>query len=325
MTTNLADIEPILIDRNQPGLVETPYVRDVLKRAILYARAGFPVHLRGPAGTGKTTLAMYLAGQIGQPVILIHGDEELGTSDLVGGEHGYRVRKTVDNFIHTVLKTDENVQRNWVDSRVTVACKYGFTLLYDEFTRSRPEANNVLLPVLEEKILDLPPGRGDDGQLPVHPEFCAIFTSNPAEYAGVHKAQDALLDRMITINLGFYDRETEIAITQAKSGISERDAERIVDVVRDLRQAGKYEFTPTVRACVMVGKVLSVSGARASASDDTFTHACLDALGAEADSGDGAGPGKPEIRGAVLDLIAKHCADGRAPATVRARQAPART
>ena len=26
-----------------------------------------------------------------------------------------------------------------------------------------------------------------------------IFTSNPEEYAGVHKTQDALLDRMITI------------------------------------------------------------------------------------------------------------------------------
>ncbi|MFQ5813514.1 MAG: gas vesicle protein GvpN [Anaerolineae bacterium] len=309
MTTNVADIEPIIIDRNQPGFVETPYVRDVLKRALLYTRAGFPVHLRGPAGTGKSTLAMYLAGQIGQPVILIHGDEELGTSDLVGGEHGYRVRKTVDNFIHTVLKTDENVQRNWVDSRVTVACKYGFTLLYDEFTRSRPEANNVLLPVLEEKVLDLPTGRGEEGQLRVHPEFSAIFTSNPEEYAGIHKAQDALLDRMITINLGHYDRETEIAITQAKSGVSRQDAERTVDIVRELRQTGEYEFTPTVRACVMIGKVVSLSGARASASDETFTEACLDALGAEAVAGSTSDDaGKPKVRQRVLDLISKHCA-----------------
>lgn len=326
MVTTMRDegVTTVLEPRPLANFVETKFVKEITERAQAYLAAGFPVHFRGVSGTGKTTLAMHVASKIARPVVMIHGDEEFSTSDLVGGEYGYRLRKTVDNFIHSVLKTEEDMMRRWVDNRLTVACKYGFTLLYDEFTRSRPEANNVLLPVLEEKVLDLPPGRSEEGQLPVHPEFCAIFTSNPAEYAGVHKAQDALLDRMITINLGFYDRETEIAITQAKTGISQQDAERIVDIVREFRQAGKYEFTPTVRACVMVGKVLSVSGARASAKDETFTQACLDALGAEADSSDGAGSGKQEIKGAVLDLIAKHCADGRAPATVRAREASAR-
>ena len=314
MTTSLgpvSEIEPILVDRKQPSLVETPYVKDILKRALLYIETGFPIHFRGPAGTGKTTLAMYVAAQVGRPVILIHGDEEFSTSDLVGAEHGYRLKKTVDNFIHSVLKAEEDVQRRWVDNRVTVACKYGFTLLYDEFTRSRPEANNVLLPVLEEKILDLPPGRGEEGHLRVHPDFSAIFTSNPEEYAGIHKAQDALRDRMVTINLGHYDRETEISITQAKSGVPRRDAERIVDVVRDFRQTGEYEFTPTVRACIMIGKVVGVSGTHALASDGVFAQACLDVLGTEADSGSatrGGNSEKPKFRQRVLDLISKHCA-----------------
>ena len=44
----------------------------------------------GPAGTGKTTLALHLAAQLGQPVTLIHGDDEFGSSDLVGNDHGYR-------------------------------------------------------------------------------------------------------------------------------------------------------------------------------------------------------------------------------------------
>ncbi|MFQ5874363.1 MAG: gas vesicle protein GvpN, partial [Dehalococcoidia bacterium] len=207
-----AEVSPIQIAKDQPGFVQTPGVKGVVDRALLYLRAGLPVHFRGPAGTGKTTLAMYVAGQIGRPVILIHGDEEFGTSDLIGGETGYRIKKTVDNFIHTVLKTEEDVKKQWIDNRITVACRYGFTLLYDEFTRSRAEANNVLLAVLEERILDLPAERGgENGHLQVHPDFRAIFTSNPQEYAGVHRAQDALRDRMITINLGHYDRETEIA------------------------------------------------------------------------------------------------------------------
>lgn len=295
---------PIIVEREQPGFVQTPYISDVVKRALLYIGSGFPLHFRGPAGTGKTTLALYVAAQLGRPVILIHGDEEFGTSDLVGGEYGYRMKKTVDNFIHTVLKTEEDIKRTWVDNRVTVACRYGFTLLYDEFTRSRPEANNVLLSVLGEGILDLPAGRDEESHLRVHPDFSAIFTSNPEEYAGIHKAQDALRDRMITINLGHYDRETEVTITRAKSGVSQPDAERIVDIVRDFRETGDYEFTPTVRAAIAIAKVLNISSARPEAGDETFTRICLDVLGSQADR---TGLTKGNSNETVLRLIEKHC------------------
>jgi len=150
----ITEVQPIRIAKEQPNFVVTPYVEDIINRALLYLRAGFPINLSSPAGMGKTTIATYVAAQIGQPVILIHGDDQFVTSDLVGGEHGYRKKKTVDNFIHSVLKTDEKVSGMWIDNRLTVCCKHGFTLVYDEFTRSRAEANNVLLSVLEERILD---------------------------------------------------------------------------------------------------------------------------------------------------------------------------
>ena len=176
-------ITPIQIDKEQPNFVKTTRTKELADRALIYAAAGLPVHFTGPAGTGKTTLALYVAGQLGRPVIIIHGDEELGTSDIVGGAYGFRRKKVVDNYIQSVLKTEEDVQSRWVDDRLTVACKHGFTLLYDEFTRSRPEANNVLLSVLEERTLDLPAGRGQDTLMKVHPRFTALFTSNPTEYA----------------------------------------------------------------------------------------------------------------------------------------------
>ena len=307
MASNFAPVveaAPIVVEREQPGFVQTAYVSDVVKRALLYIRAGYPVHFRGPAGTGKTTLALYVAAQLGRPVILIHGDEEFGTSDLVGGEYGYRMKKTVDNFIHSVLKTEEDVKKTWVDNRVTVACRYGFTLLYDEFTRSRPEANNVLLSVLGEGILDLPAGREEEGHLRVHPDFSAIFTSNPEEYAGIHKAQDALRDRMTTINLGYYDRATEVAITRAKSGVSQPDAERIVDLVRDFRETGDYEFTPTVRASIAIAKISNQCGARPVAGDEAFTGICLDVLGSGADRSGSITGNSNET---VLSLIKKYC------------------
>lgn len=289
------EIRPIVIAKKQPTFVETPHVRSIVDRALNYVRAGYPVHFSGPAGTGKTSMALYVAAQLERPVMLMHGDEQLATSDLVGGEHGYRRRKLVDNFVHSVMKTEEDVSLRWIDNRLTVACKHGFTLLYDEFTRSRPEANNVLLSVLEERTLDLPAGHSEDGFIRVHPDFSVIFTSNPEEYAGVYAAQDALKDRMIAIKLGHYDRETEVAITCAKSGISRADAEKIVDIVRDARQDG---IGPTVRSCVMIAKVSKLSDARLSARDETFVQSCYDILASELRNGD-------EVD--VLSLVRKHC------------------
>lgn len=263
------------------NFVLTPPIEALCRRAIAYLDAGYPIHLAGPAGTGKTTLAMHIAALRAKPVMLIYGDEEFGTSDLVGGEKGILSKKLVDNFIHSVLKTEESVRTQWVDNRLTTACKSGCTLVYDEFSRSRPEANNVLLAILEEGVLALPESRNGDTYMRVHPGFRAVFTSNPEEYAGVHKTQDALLDRMITIELANYDRETEVAITAAKSGIPEDEARKIVAIVDDFRQLGVNNSRPTVRACIMIARVIAGRGGKVSADDAVFLATCIDVLGCD--------------------------------------------
>lgn len=279
-----SDEEAFIIEpKPLAGFVETLYIKELTQRALNYIRAGFPVHLRGISGTGKTTLAMHVASKISRPVVLIHGDDQLGTSDLVGGEHGYRYRRLVDNFISRVMKTEEDMTRHWADNRLTIACKEGHTLVYDEFTRSRPEANNIFLSVLQEKVMDLPLNRdGEERYLRVHPNFTAIFTSNPEEYAGVHKAQDALRDRMITIDLDYMDQETEVAICQAKSGCSLKEAVSIVDIVRGLRDSGEYEFAPTVRGAIMIARSCqNHSGAKIESKNEVFRQICRDILSSE--------------------------------------------
>lgn len=300
----------VLEPRPLPNFVETREVKTITERALAYIMAGFPVHFRGGSGTGKTTLAMHVASKIGRPVVMIHGDEEFSSSDLIGGEYGYHTRKVVDNFIHSVLKTEEDLQRHWVDNRLTIACKYGFTLIYDEFTRSRPEANNTLLSILQEKMLDLPLGRGEESYLRVDPHFNAIFTSNPEEYAGVYRSQDALRDRMVTIDLDHFDRETEIAIIRAKCGMTKKDSMKLIDVVRRLRESGKCEYSPTIRGPIMIGKTLKVRRGTVSKDDSIFRETVLEILTSET-SRIGSKSHKAKLRDVLSGLIDQYCGEGK--------------
>ncbi len=300
------------------NFVETPAVQDVKRRALGYLRAGFPVHFRGPAGSGKTTLAFHVAAQLGRPVVFLTGDEEMTTSNLVGGQFGYQYRKVVDRFIHTVTKYEENATRHWSDHRLTTACRDGCTLVYDEFTRSRAEANNILLGVLEERLLVLPVPNQNESYIRVHPEFRAIFTSNPQEYSGVHDAQDALSDRMVMIDVDYFDRETELSITMARSGLADSAAGRIVDLVRGYRASGEYHQAPTLRASIMIARMVADQKLRTSAADPHFVQTCLDLLGARMAFSSQEADERTQQRKMLMSLISHHCPADRAPEPIAA-------
>jgi gas vesicle protein GvpN len=296
----------LLEPKQMSNFVETEYIKDITNRGLTYIKAGFPVHFRGPSGTGKTTVAMHLASKIGRPVVIIHGDSEYKTSDLVGSESGYRFRKLDDRFIHTVHKQEEDMEKKWVNNRLTIAVKNGFTLIYDEFTRSRAEANNILLPILQERMMSTSAGKEEDYYMKVHPNFCAIFTSNPEEYAGVNRTQDALRDRMVTMDLDHFDYETELQISRAKSELSLEDTEKIVKVVRGLRESGKTEFDPTIRGSIMIAKTLATLKTTPSKSNNVFRTICQDILTSET-SRVGSKTNQEKVRLIVNELIDKYC------------------
>lgn len=278
-TVRVEDQGDAFAPKASDAFVTTPHIQRVTDRALAYMDAGYPVHFTGVAGTGKTSLAFHVAAQLGQPAVLLHGDDEFGRSDLVGSEVGYRKSKVVDNFIRSVLKTSEQVKKMWADNRLAKACREGYTLIYDEFTRSRPEANNVLLSILEERILNLPT-RSDqeDGYIHVHPDFRAIFTSNTEEYAGTHQTQNALLDRLITIELDHPGRAAEVEITAARANVEREQAEQIVDIVRAVRADNIAEHGPSVRAAIAVAQVVAQQGGDVAPDDRFFRDICVDIL-----------------------------------------------
>lgn len=300
--------------------VQTDSVKSVTKRALAYLNAGYSVHFRGPAGTGKTTLALHTASLLGRPAVMITGDEEMVTSNLVGTEHGYNYRKVVDRYIHSVTKVEEEADKRWSDHRLTTACREGYTLIYDEFTRSRAEANNVLLGVLEEGLLVLPAQHQNEPYVKVHPDFRAIFTSNPQEYAGVHESQDALGDRIVTIDVGHADHELEIAVTAARSGLKKDRVAPIVDLVREFRETGEYDQTPTLRTSITISKVVAQEKISPSIDDPYFVQICLDVLGSKSTFTGKVDSKRLQQHKMLLSLIEHHCPARQSLAAVDGRK-----
>lgn len=258
--------------------VSTPAIERIAARALRYLQSGFSVHLRGCAGVGKTTLALHLADLLSRPIMLMYGDDDSKSSDLIGAQSGYTRKKVVDNFIHSVVKVEDEMKHTWVDSRLTLACREGFTLVYDEFNRSRPEVNNVLLSALEEKLLVLPPTSNQTEYIRVNPQFRAILTSNPEEYCGVHSTQDALMDRLVTINMPEPDELTQQEIVIQKTEIDRSSAGFIVRLVRSFRQKTGSDKASGLRSSLMIAKVCQEHNIPVMPEDADFRDICSDVL-----------------------------------------------
>jgi len=234
------------------NFVETEQVRRLKDRVKLWIKVGYPPHIVGPTGCGKTTLALQVAKEMGRPTVWINGDEQMTTTDLIGGYSEMEAESVRDRFVHNVILAKDRTKFTWIDNPLTLACKYGYTLVYNEFSRAKPEANNILLSVLEEHILELPTMFGEERYIDVHPDFNIIFTSNSIEYAGVHRPQDALLDRMVDIYMDYYDFGTEVKIVQAHTGISLSEAKKVVKAVRIIREKMPEPHKPGTRAEIMI-------------------------------------------------------------------------
>ena len=256
-------------------------IQKLSERIKLWIKVGYPVHLIGPTGCGKTSLAVHIAKELGRPVIWINGDESLTTKDLIGGYAQIKQESVRDNYVHNVFKSSDIIKPEWVDNPLAIACKYGYTLIYNEFSRAKPIANNVLLSVFEEEILELPARFDGEKYIKVHPDFRAILTSNSVEYAGVHVPQDALLDRMVGIYMDYYSFETEVQIVQEHTGLPKKETEKIVSIIRKIRDQTDEVQKPGIRSGIMVGKAMKTLNGN---TEDYFEQLFIDVIATKTSS-----------------------------------------
>ena len=258
------------------GFVKTAFFEDIITRTIQYMQSGYPVHFVGPSGVGKTSLALYIAKQFNRPVTIIRGHHELSNKDLLGQYNGISRKEVIDNYIHSVYKSQQEIRPLWVHGQLVEAVKNGHIVIYDEFSRSRPEANNIFLSLLEEKVLPIY-GKGKESFIQCHPNFSIIFTSNPDEYAGTFHTQDALMDRLITISLDYCDTETEIEILHQKTGLTRQEAQEVVKLVSNLRSNGKG-FCPSLRSSLMIATIAKKGNISITHENKQYQDLCLDVL-----------------------------------------------
>ncbi|MCA0170426.1 gas vesicle protein GvpN [Bacillus sp. RAR_GA_16] len=262
--------------KDKRALIQDDETKELLSRSLQYLKAGYPVHYIGPSGAGKTSLALALAKKRNRPVMLIHGNHELNNKDLIGDFTGYTSKKVVDQYVRSVYKKDESVTETWRDGRLLEAVKNGYTLVYDEFTRSQPTTNNLFLSILEEGVLPLYGSKLTEPFIRVHPAFSVIFTSNPAEYAGVYQTQDALLDRLITINVDYKDAEREALIVSEKANLVMPEARAVTNLISVLRSHCSTGQGPSLRASIMIATLAIDSDIPIDGENADFQRLCLD-------------------------------------------------
>lgn len=256
---------------------ENEEIEGLIKRGQFYVRAGVPIHFQGPAGLGKTSLALAIADRLQRPVSVMTGNDWLDIDDMIGKEVGQSTTTVVDRYISRVRRSEQHVRYAWEHSILAEAMERGHTLVYDEFTRSSAKANGILLSVLEEGVLISTNQINQRTCLRAHPEFRIILTSNPHDYAGVNATPDALLDRMVTFSLGGYSIETRAGIVAARTGLPAEMATRIVGLLNDLFEP-ETATNASLRAGILIARVAALRLRSGPLSDVLLAQIAADVL-----------------------------------------------
>lgn len=156
-------------------------------------KSGVPLLLEGPTGTGKTYTIMELAREMGKTLHVINVSGEL----------------TVDSILGQNTLVDGSVQ--FAYGVLPNAMKNGDWVLWDELNTALPEVLTVINGVLDDShSVTLP--NADNERVTAHPDFRFIGTQNPAggNYAGTGRLNDALLNRMVRLTMGYLEFEAEV-------------------------------------------------------------------------------------------------------------------
>lgn len=188
------------------------------------------VYLAGPAGCGKTELAMRLCNRLSRPFHRVNFDGEFSKSDFIGD---WTLQKDPTGGT-SIMVFNEGL--------LPIAMKEGAVLVLDEFDAAPPEILFVLQSVLEGKPLM---NTRKPEKVMAKTGFCVIATANTvgkgdlsSMYSGTRLMNMATLDRFsYVLRMGYPPEAIERDILIRRTGIDAAQAQKITQFMNAARKA----------------------------------------------------------------------------------------
>jgi MoxR-like ATPase len=172
-----------------------------LALALAVLESGRHLLLEGPVGVGKTTVALAVCAHLGRRTVRVDGDERYSESKLAGW------------FDPPLVLTAGYGEESLCAGPLLEAMRAGAVLFINELNRMPESVQNVLLPALDEGLLELP----HLGAVRAAPGFVVVATQNPVEYVATGHLSEALKDRFEHLALVYQSAAQEEQIVAAET------------------------------------------------------------------------------------------------------------
>src|SRR5664280_1308237 len=206
-----------------------------LAMALAVLGAGRHLLLEGPVGVGKTTVALAVCAHLGRDTVRVDGDDRYSESKLTGWFD-----------LPLVLKQGYR-EESFFPGPLVEAMRGGRVLFINELNRMPESVQNVLLPALDERLLQVP----HIGEVRAAEGFQVVATQNPVEYVATGHLSEALRDRFEHLALEYQSAAEEQDIVVAETGSA--DAALVTTAVRltrGTRLHSRFRKGASVRAAI---------------------------------------------------------------------------
>lgn len=190
---------PIRQIQEQHGIVGR---EEELAMALAVLSCGRHLLLEGPVGVGKTTVALAVCAHLQRATLRVDGDDRYSEAKLTGW------------FDPPLVLSCGYGEESFSAGPLVAAMRTGAVLFINELNRMPETVQNVLLPALDERLIQVP----HIGEVRAAPGFQVVATQNPVEYVATGHLSEALRDRFEHLPLDYQPADEEARIVAAETG-----------------------------------------------------------------------------------------------------------
>lgn len=231
-----------------------------LERGLAAVSVNRHLMIEGPVGVGKTVLANAIASYLDRPVFRVDGDERYTEQKLSGW------------FDPPMVLEKGYVQDAFMPGPLTEAMRSGGVLFVNEMNRMPEGVQNILLPAMDEGIIDIP----KVGRVTASQGFVIIATQNPREFVATTAISEALSDRFELLVLDYQSEAEEFKILSGRHPSA--DSELVACSLRICRRTRSH---PNIRRGASIRGAMAMvqlSGAFRGGDSDALRRAAQMAL-----------------------------------------------